>query len=690
MIPLKLSLYNFMSYKNPEPLDFTGFSLACLCGPNGAGKSSILDAITFALWGESRTSSDDDLIHHGQNGMWVEFEFKLGNNEYKVVRKRDKRKRGQSELSFFIKEKLGWASLTESTLKETQEKIEKILHLPYEIFENSAYLRQGHADEFTRKTSSQRKEILGEVLGLDFYENLSGACRAKVRDKEIESQNLASLISEIKLSLEEKPEIENEYQKTTRQRQRFETEFRKENEKLKILEKDKQKIDLLNSKLEDIRLKISEIIEEGQSLKIEVKGYEEEIKELSKIKEKGEEIEKNYQKLKVLLKENEKFAQKFEESAEITTSLSVLKNKEETLESQVKKIQKIGKCPTCLRPMTEKDGQKIIEHLRKDFQKKYAPKISEFKETLEKIGYDKEKHQKIKNEIDRLEIFEEKKNQLEIAKESLKSKKEYLKKTRENLEKRRLEYKKATIEKQKFETEFVKLKPVEAKWQEKQEKVESLSNELFEIKEKIGGLKEKIEYIKKQEKLYEEKSKNLEKLIRETALLKELAEIFSKKGIQARILETAIPEIEEEANRILGKITNGRMSLKFETQRAKKTSEEIIETLDITIADEIGDRDYELYSGGEAFKIDLAIRIALSKILSKRAGAKLQFLVIDEGFGTLDVAGQDAVVSAINGIKDEFEKILVVTHIQELKDAFPARIEVNKDENGSHLKVVSV
>jgi len=69
MLPIRLEIRNFLAYRSPEPLVFEGIHLACLTGPNGAGKSSLLDAITWALWGRARTRSDDDLIHQGQSEM---------------------------------------------------------------------------------------------------------------------------------------------------------------------------------------------------------------------------------------------------------------------------------------------------------------------------------------------------------------------------------------------------------------------------------------------------------------------------------------------------------------------------------------------------------------------------------------------------------------------------------------------
>jgi exonuclease SbcC len=113
-----------------------------------------------------------------------------------------------------------------------------------------------------------------------------------------------------------------------------------------------------------------------------------------------------------------------------------------------------------------------------------------------------------------------------------------------------------------------------------------------------------------------------------------------------------------------------------------------VETLDIKIADELGTRPYENYSGGEQFRVNFAVRIALSKLLARRAGAQLQTLVIDEGFGALDSAGRDRLVEAINVIQDDFQRILVITHLDELKDAFPVRIEVTKTGEGSQISIV--
>jgi exonuclease SbcC len=129
------------------------------------------------------------------------------------------------------------------------------------------------------------------------------------------------------------------------------------------------------------------------------------------------------------------------------------------------------------------------------------------------------------------------------------------------------------------------------------------------------------------------------------------------------------------------------MRVNFATQRKLKSRDALAETLEIHIRDSIGERPYEMYSGGEAFRVNFAIRIALSRLLSQRAGARLQTLVIDEGFGSQDPEGRQRLIEAINTIRPDFAKVLVITHIDELKDVFPDRIEVTKGADGSQVHV---
>jgi exonuclease SbcC len=183
MIPRQLQLRNFMCYRaDVPPLNFDGIAIACLSGENGAGKSALLDAITWALWGEARLRSDDDLIALGETEMSVDLTFALDSQEYRVLRRRTKGKRGQSHLDFQVQALAGWKVLSGATLRETQQRIDQTLRMGFETFSNSAFLRQGRADEFTRKEPSKRKQVLADILGLSVYESLETASKARARE----------------------------------------------------------------------------------------------------------------------------------------------------------------------------------------------------------------------------------------------------------------------------------------------------------------------------------------------------------------------------------------------------------------------------------------------------------------------------------------------------------------------------
>lgn len=175
---------------------------------------------------------------------------------------------------------------------------------------------------------------------------------------------------------------------------------------------------------------------------------------------------------------------------------------------------------------------------------------------------------------------------------------------------------------------------------------------------------------------------------REVWIYQQLAEALGKNGIQALIIESAIPEIEQEANALLARLTDNRIQIAIESLRDLRNGG-TRETLDIKIADELGERSYHLYSGGEAFRTDFALRLALAKVLARRAGARLRTLVIDEGFGTQDSQGIEYLVEAIQEISKDFDKVLVVTHLPEMKNVFPVQIQVTKHPDlGSRFEIV--
>lgn len=853
MLPLRLTVHNFMSYGvSVDPLDFTELNLVVLSGENGVGKSSLLEAINWAVWGKARVASDNDLIRLGEKEMEVSFDFEAEGETYRIIRKRQRKSRGGSTiLEFQGRSDNEFVSLTEPTIKETQKKISDTIKLSYETFVNSAFIRQGHADEFTKKKATDRKAILGEVLGLYLYDELAQKAKEKVRIFEGTASTLSLFIEQIQEQLELKDGIKKELEGLSPNLELSQKDLSIAEEAYARLQGKKSLLD--KSKSEQARLEKEE--KDLLSLQRETNKKEENfktrIKDLKKILDRGKIIEKAFEELKIaerklenLREKREKLLriqrerqeledrkselehkfeiqikelgarkevlrQQIEASKEVSfgiqkvkkdilklsgqeKELEGLKEKYEKLKADLAKLEAFlsqlirdgkelknkqndashlkGNCPTCQQKISNEHIQEIISRYQKDLdikrieykkekevlkgltlelrdvetkiskseselekleelrriearlqhdldevsqkklqlsdihnaitklkkEEKENRELLEIKGTLSKLNaeeklqvYNSIEHQALEEQVRKAAELHEKMAELERARseeelynqrlDEIKETKNRLSNRSEDLAKRLKDAKKELLDICDFEKEL----------RDKQEKLVEKKEAFAELQSKNFRLREKLEQLKKLEKELKRKEREAKISLKDKAIFEELATAFGKKGVQAMIIESIVPEIEIEANEILGRMTDNQMQIKFELQRPKRSTDGIVETLEIKVADAVGTRDYELFSGGEAFRINFAIRVALSKLLAHRAGAKLQLLVIDEGFGSQDQAGRDHLVAAINSIKDDFARIIVITHIEELKDAFPQRIEVRKGNKGSEIKVIT-
>jgi len=284
MIPIRLLLRNFMCYRdNVPPLSFDGMHTACISGNNGNGKSALIDAMTWALWGRARAKSDDDLIHLGQTEMEVEFDFAVGQQPYRIIRKHSKPKRrghsGQTILEFQIATGNGFKSITGNSVQQTQQEIIKRLHMDYETFINSAFLRQGRADEFTIKRPVERKQVLADILGLSFYDELEEQAKELAKEQETEKAQLESAIKDIGDELTQKPAYEAELEQAQSQLSLIEKVIAEQESRLNSLRQEKESLE--NKKLQLVQLE-EHIAEKAR----ELERWDDQIKQrLSRVKE---------------------------------------------------------------------------------------------------------------------------------------------------------------------------------------------------------------------------------------------------------------------------------------------------------------------------------------------------------------------------------------------------------------------
>ena len=692
MIPVELELANFLAYREPGPLRFEGIHIACLAGPNGAGKSSLLEAITWALWGKARSNSPDELVHQGQQEMRVALTFDQETNRYKVIRQRKAGKRGASLLELLIWDPTtsSWKGISEGGMRATQDKIEKLLHLDYDTFVNSAFLLQGRADEFTTKTPSERKQVLANILGLSIWEMYEDRAKGRLTATRNDILRLDGRLEEIERELAQPERHEAELAES-------QTVAEVAGAKLTAVERQWSDLEQTRNELVTFQKQVDDLTRHISSLERDVNEATREREQVSARADKvalqaaAEAVRADVKALEPLQARLGEVTQARatlgEEAAHLRGINVALAPQTEPIKERVRILEttKEPTCPTCGQPLTEDHRRQLVADLNREIE----DRRKDYRTNQERIKAIEDQLASADRELNELNIrlrdrspLEKRLGELEAAlshageaaalAESLRNKIERWFKEAEQDRARRAE-----VEARAGESES-RLRTASLS----QADVDRVRFEKRLADERVGGARQKLAALEEFEKQRQALSQERERLATDVGLLEDLREAFSRRGIPAMIIETVVPELERSANELLSRMTDGRMHARIETLRETKSGE-LREALEIIISDELGDRAYELYSGGEAFRINFAIRIALSRLLARRSGAQLRSLFIDEGFGTQDVRGREHLVSAINSIQDDFDRILVITHIDELKEAFPARIEITKTSEGS-------
>jgi exonuclease SbcC len=849
MIPQRLALTNFMSYRQAT-VDFAGIHVACLAGENGAGKSALLDAITWALWGNSRLGArgDDDLVRLGEEEMEVELTLALEHETYRVLRQRRAGKRSRTVLEFQVEDRGGWRSLSEGGVRATQRKIESVLRLDYDTFVNSAFLRQGRADEFTIRTAAERKRVLGDILGLDRWSVYEERVKGRQKLVEAEAEAISLRLREIDAELGRRTEyhaqlaaartaveeLSDALEEAQRAYQRIETartELR--HRELQVADQD-ERIEQARQELAGIAEEWSEreerlvaheqLLQERQAIEAGYRAYQEAVdlerklgerlRQSVELDEQRRELESQISgarheleaKCELILRRIEELEDRLptpalldeldevqaqlehltrlaesreaakDDLASIAQQQGALRAKNEALRLEMEALSERmeqlkeadAQCPLCEQPLTEEHRIELLDRIASEGKtrgntyranqarsqdlaeqasalgvqiaqsdrelRELAPlqrQVAALEERIERghraaeeleetrtelatfhqqlidgdyalearanlkgvlskaeaLGYDSEAHEEARQAVTAGQVFAEQKAQLETVRERVKEEQAGLKRLAGAEERWKNELAAARERRAALKEEAIALWLELRDADEVEVELHRMRAREAEARQRLGAAQQRLMACEALEQQRTEKLQRKRSLEEKEGVYDQLLTAFGVRGVPAMIIEAAVPEIEAEANRLLSRMTNGRMTVRFDTQRETKAGE-VREALEIRIADELGTRPYENYSGGEQFRVNFAIRIALSKLLARRAGAQLQTLVVDEGFGTQDARGRQRLVEAINAVQDDFARVLVITHISELKDAFPARIEVTKTPEGSVVEVM--
>ena len=378
-----------------------------------------------------------------------------------------------------------------------------------------------------------------------------------------------------------------------------------------------------------------------------------------------------------------------------TNSLNKLRPKLTILQSEAGILtRQIAERAKRVREWEEKDELRLKEvaHLldKAKMEVESRKELAILEKRITELKYSSEQHEKIRNEEFGLRGIEDKFRELEQARTAQEGLRREINEYEKQIGQLQSDLDKSVNSKESLQKQVNDQRRTLPALADLEKERGDIRKEENKLRLQVGGAKQAVDVLK----VLRKRKVNIENEINEDSFqisrLKMLEVAFGKNGIPALLIEQSLPQIEAQANEILDRLSNGAMSVSFETQREyrDKKREDKKQTLDIIIRDGVGSREYELFSGGEAFRINFAIRLALSRVLAQRSGARLQTLVIDEGFGSQDAEGRQRLVEAINLVNPGFEKILVITHLEELKDAFPSRIEVTKTASGSSVEVI--
>ena len=325
-----------------------------------------------------------------------------------------------------------------------------------------------------------------------------------------------------------------------------------------------------------------------------------------------------------------------------------------------------------------------------NFSNEARVRMSKLEAEIDELGYDKARHDEVRERIMDLIGFAKLRQQLDAALGQIDWDRVQLEQSEADARDREAEVSELGARRETLASDVERLPEARANLGEIRLKFGDLESQTNAAKVRLGVVREAVERSERMAREAAELGKNRDELIRERGLYEELVIAFGRNGIQALIIEDALPQIENDANDLLGRLTDNRMSLKLQLSEGRRISgsDARAEELSIDISDEMGTRAYETFSGGEAFRINFALRIALSRLLARRSGAPLPILFIDEGFGSQDASGQERLIEAIQSIQDDFDKIVVITHVEGIKEAFDTRIQVQKTDMGSTFEIV--
>ena len=692
MRPVSLKVEGFRSFAELA-LDLPAGCVS-LTGENGAGKSSVIDAIDYALFGPDGRSHDPYVGPHGE--MLVELELDHRGDRYRVRRTAGRRATLDVEVRGGPMDD-EWAGITLGSVAESQAWLERVLGLTRETLRASALLRQGAGGAFTEATPKDRKRILANALNLTEWAvaaDLVGMDRraaeqergsldgtiAVLRDRiaaaggvddELVAVRVRHLERSIVLEASEQTRVEYERrlaaaERAVEARARLVetlTSARRESDRL-MRERDEHAV--AGRELETVR-------ETEQRLAERNERRDAARAELVEMREQTDAYE-------VARREREALAR---QGDELLARIRALEERRARVDVDVGG----GTCDTCGQALADPAARAHTLNVLNDetvqlVTRRDALRVEHDAITLPPAP-DRARLGMLEAEVNALHPIAE---QLESVRRRRYVLEELLRRPAPG----EAEVAGAAAEVVALETQLDALPNTDVDAArlslDAARNVEAdLRRELDTRAREIGALEQRAETLREDRAALAQRETEHAAASALATELAMLEDAFGRDGVPAWIVEHhALPAIESEANRLLAVLGGPVTRVELRTERELKTGGTRDDALDIVCSTADGERDYGTFSGGERTRVNLALRIALARLLAHRRDADVRMLAIDEPDG-LDEQGMSALVEVLRDLvqRGEFETTLLASHVPALRDAFDTAIVVERGPGGS-------
>lgn len=666
-----VQLQNFISHSNTSLKLDNGLTI--FIGHNGSGKSSVIDAITFALYGQHSRKSNKNLVKRGSNNSLVEVGISLKGRRFKIVRASNVSGHLVNAKLVEIK-KDGDVDIVSGERKQFAEsvadEVSKILGLDYSKLNVAAVVQQGELNAIIQAQPREFKELINSLFGLDRLDVAYDSMKDVIQFFRNELRNKIgyddSEISRVDMELQETKKV---YEEARGVLSGLEEEKRYLKNEIVEVEHVIEEQGPLHSKIVELASMKTALL---NYIKNEKKKMEEEISEKT-------ELVKNAAQYLLVVKDKEQIESKLEE---VRNALSSLDRKLESVNSDIGRIEALievggklqvvdGKCPLCDSPVSKIDKPLIdVDHYKEDLKKK-KEELTDLNAEKKSLKLEEKLYRKKELEISSAESFLqnndiESANDIKILEKELLEKKYTLVEIPSNLNAIEEPQKLALDNYSKDLTSKILhlLKETRNFDNEKYEQLKDKHKELvakqLELEEHVGEYKSKFERAKDECSKLENVIKELNKASKYVKMLEVIRNnVYNRDGTVGMSLRTwALKTISKKASEYTAMFNMSISRLQL-TEKARAVS--------IECYGRSGAIDMESLSGGEKVAIALALRLGIAYVMGS---GKLDFIILDEPTTHLDEERRKSLVRIIteafrSGL-GPLSQMILITHDSEI------------------------